>query len=125
MSANVPAPATKVIEPSARGQPLDADADVALERERRVLEPALEHALVAGADELGVAAVGDEREPGAAEREVALMRLHGGDDHALGQLEEPLVELAVEHVRPLDQVHDLLEHAAGSLHPPIASRPSR
>ena len=74
------------------GEPLDADRDVALEREARVLEPPLEHALVPGSHELGVAAVRDEREAVAAEREVALVRLHRGHDHALGQLEEALVE---------------------------------
>ena len=38
--------------------------------------------------QLGIAAVRDEREAVAAEREVALVALHGGDDHALGQREE-------------------------------------
>ena len=39
------------------------------------------------------------------------MALHGGDDHALGQTEEALVELGAEDERPLDHVDDLLELA--------------
>ncbi len=48
LSANVPAPATNVIDAELPGQRLDAHRDVALERERRVLEPPVEHALVPG-----------------------------------------------------------------------------
>ena len=59
-----------------------------------------EHELVAGAHDIGVAAVGDEREAVAAEREVALVRLHRRDDHALGQLQEALVERALRARRP-------------------------
>ena len=92
-------------------------AMVALERERRVGEPALEHAHVPAADDLRVARVRDDRDPAPAEREVALVRLHRGDDHALGQLEELLVERGVQDVRPLDQVDDLVELAARVLPP--------
>ena len=70
-----------------------------------------EHALVSARDQLGLAAVRDEREPVAAEREVALVRLHRGRDDALGELQEPLVEAALEHGRPFVQVDDLAEHA--------------
>ena len=99
-------------------------AMVALERERRVGEPALEHAHVPAADDLRVARVRDDRDPPPAEREVALVRLHRGDDHALGQLEELLVERGVEDVRPLDQVDDLVE-LAGRGPPTRRSRRAR
>ena len=48
------------------------------------------------------------------------MALHGGDDHALGQAQEPLVELRLEDDRPLDHVHDLLELPERVL--PVAER---
>ena len=61
------------------------------------------------ADGVGIAAVRDEREPVAAEREIALVRLHRGHDHALGQREEALVERPRLHARALDQMDDLPE----------------
>ena len=48
------------------------------------------------------------------------MRLHRGDHDPLRQLEVARVEPALEHDRPLDQVDDLLELAAG-----ILPRPGR
>ena len=66
LSANVPAPSKNVIEPSALGEPLDPDGHVALERERRVLEPAPRaRCSLPAPHELRVAAVRDERERGA------------------------------------------------------------
>ena len=102
---------------------LDADRHVAIERERRVLEPRVEHPRVAGASDLHVAAGRHDRETIPAEREVALVALHGGDDHALGQAQEPLVELRPEDDRPLDHVHDLLELPERVL--PVAERVER
>ncbi len=99
---------------------LDADRHVAIEGERRVLEPRVEHPRVAGASDLHVAAGRHYRETIPAEREVALVALHGGDDHALGQAQEPLVELRLEDDRPLDHVHDLLELPERVL--PVAER---
>ena len=102
---------------------VDADGDVAVEREGRVLEPRVEHPRVAGADDVHVSAGRHDREAVLAEREVPLVALHGGDDHALGQAEEALVELRSEDERPLDHVHDLLELAERVL--PVAERVER
>ena len=102
---------------------VDTDRHVAVERERRVLEPRVEHPRVAGASDLHVSAGRDDCEAILPEREVALVTLHGGDDHALGQAEEPLVELRLEDERPLDHVHDLLELAERVL--PLAERVER
>ena len=85
------------------------DGEVALEREGRVVEPALEHALVAADHERRIAAVGDEGEAGAREREVALVGLHRRLDHPRRQREEALVEAALQHDRALDEVDDLVE----------------
>ena len=52
------------------------------------------------------------------QREVPLVALHDRDDHAVGQIEEPLGERAAQHARPLREVHDLAHDA-----PP--DRPSR
>ena len=88
-------------------------------RERGVVEPADQHLLVPGPDDVGVAAVCDEQEPrlergaGPAHGEVALVRLHRGDHDPVGQLQIARVEAALEHDRPLDQVDDLLELAPG------------
>jgi len=57
----------------ALGERVDPDPHVALEREARVVQPALEHVLVAGPHDLGIAAVRDEGEPVTAQREVALV----------------------------------------------------
>ena len=95
------------------GQRLDPLVDVALEREVRVLEPSFEYALVAGDDHIGLAAVGDEGEAGALEREVPLVRLHGRLDDAPRKLQEPLVEAALEHGRALDKEDDLFDDAGG------------
>ena len=88
---------------------VDPDGDVAVERERRVVEAALEHADVARHDQLRLAASRDEREAVAAEREIALVRLHRRVDHATRKPEERLVERRFEHDRPLGHVHDLVE----------------
>src|SRR2546430_152473 len=64
-------------------------------------------------DDLRLTAVRDDRETRPLDREVALVRLHGGHDYPLGQLKEALVEAAFEHDRLLDQVDDLVELAAG------------
>ena len=62
------------------GKLVDPAADVPLEREARVVEPALEHVLVPGEHELRIAAVGHEGKAAPAEREVALVRLHRRHD---------------------------------------------
>ena len=95
------------VEPG--GELLDPDGEIALEGESGVVEPALEHTLVASDHELRVAPVRDEREPRAGEREVALVGLHRGLDHAGRQREEALVEPAFEDGDALDEVDDLLE----------------
>ena len=41
------------------------------------------------------------------------MRLHRRHDHAFGQLEEALVERALEDDRALDEMHDLVQDAGG------------
>ena len=86
---------------------------VALEREARVLEAALEHVLVPSADDVRLAAVRDDGEAVAPEREVALVSLHRRLDHALRQREVALVEAALEHERPLDEVDHLTENPGG------------
>ena len=58
---------------------------VALEGEARVLEPALEHVLVARADDLRLAPVRDDGEPVPPQREVPLILLHRRLDHPLRQ----------------------------------------
>ena len=83
--------------------------DVALEGEARVVEAILQHPLVAGADEVGVARVRDEAEARAGEREVALVRLHRRRTHPLGQREVALVVVPFEDGRVLDEVDDLLQ----------------
>ena len=88
---------------------IDADRDVAVEGEGRVLEPRVEHLRVARADDIHVPAGCHDCETVLAEREVPLVALHGGDDHALGQAKEALVELGSEDERPFDHVDDLLE----------------
>src|SRR5207244_1608355 len=105
-----------VVEP--RRELVDPDLDVALEREARVVEPTLEHTLVTGPYDLGIAALRDERKPVPAEREVALVRLHRGLHDAHGQLQEPLVEGPFEHDRPLDEMDDLLEYV-GRVRPAV------
>ena len=83
--------------------------------EGRVVEPPDEHLLVARPHHVGVAAVGHEQEArlerasAGPDREVALVRLHGGDHDPVGQIEVAAVETALEHDRPLNQVDDLLE----------------
>ena len=109
------------VEPAC--QLVDTDCDVAVERERRVLEPRLEHTRVAGPDDVHVSPGRDDGEAVLAEREVALVALHGRDDHALGQAEEALVELRSEDERPLDHVHDLVELPERVL--PVAERVER
>ena len=69
-----------------------------------------EHALVVPAHDLGVAAVRDEGEPVAAERERALVVLHRRRDDALGKAQEALVEGTCLHPHALDEIDDLLEH---------------
>ena len=97
--------------PELRRERVDPLRDVAVEREAGVVEAVLEHRDVAGEDGRRVAAVGDDGEAVAAEREVALVRLHRRFDHAPRQPQEALVEGRVEHERALDQVHDLVELA--------------
>src|SRR5205085_1980892 len=93
------------------GERVDPPPHVALKGEARVLEPALEHVLVPGADDLRVAAVRDDREPVPPEREVPLVCLHRRLDHALGEREIALVEAPLEHERPLDEVDHLAQDA--------------
>ena len=104
-------------------QLVDTDCDVAVERERRVLEPRLEHTRVAGTDDVDISPGRDDGEAVLAEREVALVALHGSDDHALRQAEEALVELRCEDERPFDHVHDLVELPERVL--PVAERVER
>ncbi|MFN8186781.1 MAG: hypothetical protein U0R69_06865 [Gaiellales bacterium] len=93
-----------------RGELVDAAAHVPLEGERRVLEPPLEHALVARAHELRVTPVGNEREASRAEREVALMGLHRGRHDPLRKGQVALVVGPDEDERALDEEDDLLDH---------------
>ena len=80
-----------VAEPVGHG--LEALGDVAVVGELGVVEPAFEHALVAARDEvgrrgIGVAHVEERRQQAAvavAHREVALVALHGRDEHGRGQ----------------------------------------
>src|SRR5204863_9344363 len=88
----------------ASGESVDPCRNISLEGEGRVLEPRLEHLRVAGRDDVGLAAVRDQREAVALDREVALVRLHRRHDHALRKLKEALVEAAVKHNRLLDEV---------------------
>ena len=98
-----------------RAEPLregvDPDLDVALERERGVLEPSSDDVLDSGANGVRVAAVRDEREPVASEREGANVVLDRRLDDAARELEIALVEAAVEDDRRLDEVHDLGQDA--------------
>src|SRR6185312_12184271 len=80
-----------------------------VEREAGIVEPVLENRAVSGEDRVGLTSVRDDGKPRAAEREVALMRLHGGLDHAARKPEEPLVEPAFEDEGRFDEVHDLVE----------------
>ena len=98
----------------------DPDLDVPLVGEPRIVQASLQHALVPGPDDTGVAAVRDEGEAGAAEREVALMGLHRGHDHAFRQVEEALVEAPLENERRLDEIHHLLQDPGRV--PPLAGR---
>ena len=68
---------------------------------------------MAGRDHVGFPAVRDERKPVPLNRKVALVGLHRRHDHPLRELQEPLVEAALEHDRLLDEVDDLGELAAG------------
>ena len=96
-------------------EPLEPDLEVLRERERRVVETAADDALVARDHRLGRVGprVGDEAEVrprtplGREQREVPLVALHDRDDHAVGEIEEPLRERAAQHGRPLREVHDL------------------
>ena len=64
---------------------VDAYSDIAVERERRVLEPRFEHPRVAGPRDVDVSSRRHDGKAVGAEREVPLVALHRGDDHALGQ----------------------------------------
>jgi hypothetical protein len=74
-------------------------------------EPAHEAVLVTGDHGLGVAAVRHEGEAVPAQREVALMGFHGGDDHAFWQLQKSFVEDPREDHRTLDEIDDLRQDA--------------
>ncbi len=106
--------------PQALGEPVDPDGEVPPVRELGVLESSAEHELVSRTNDLRVAAVGDECEAVAAQREVPLMRLHRRRHDALRQLEEPHVERALLHARLFDEVHDLVQLAGW-----VAPRPER
>ena len=98
---------------------LQPDLEVLRERERRVVETAADDPLVARDHRLRRVGprVGDEAEvrPGTPfrgeQREVPLVALHDRDDHAVGEIEEPLRERAAQHARPLREVHDLAHDA--------------
>src|SRR4029453_1207185 len=92
---------------------VDADRDVALEGEARVLEAALEDFLVPGSHDVGIAGVRNEGEAVGAKREVTLMRLHCCRHHTLWKPEEPLAEASLLHPRRLGEVHDLVDDVAG------------
>src|SRR5205814_7132281 len=77
------------------------------------LEARLEHLRVPPRDDVWVSAVRHDGEPVGLDREIALVRLHGRDDHALGELKEPLVETTLENMRLLDELDHLGELAAG------------
>jgi hypothetical protein len=90
---------------------LDPELDVSLPREPGVVQARLEHPLVPGPHDVRLAAVRHEGEPRSAKREVALVCLHRRLDHALGELEELLVEPTVEDEGALDEVDDLVQDA--------------
>ena len=86
------------------------------EEEPRVGQPRREHALVAGAHDVGVLGdrAGDGRElrrqrAALLHREVALVVAHGGDQRLLRHLEEPGIEPAGDADRVLDQAGDLVD----------------
>ena len=101
-------------------QRVDSDLHVALERERGVLEPAFDDVLDPRAHGVGIASVGDEREPVRAEREGADVVLDRGLDDTARELEVALVEGRVDDRRLLDQVDDLGQH--GIRVAPLAER---
>ena len=114
---------------------LEPDLEVLRERERRVVETAADDPLVARDHRLRRVGprVGDEAEvrPGTPlrreQREVPLVALHDRDDHAVGEIEEPLRERAAQHGRPLREVHDLAHDPrrigpAGMLGEPVLDR---
>ena len=77
-------------------QSVDSDLHVALERERGVLEPAFDDVLDPCPHGVGIASVGDEREPVRAEREGADVVLDRRLDDAARELEVALVEGRVD-----------------------------
>src|SRR6266540_4121420 len=92
-------------------QALDSSREVPLEGEGRILEPALEHVLVTGDHGLGVTAVRHEGEAVPAQREVALVGFHRGDDHPFWQLQKSFVEIPREDHRALDEIDHLRQDA--------------
>jgi hypothetical protein len=94
-------------------QPVDPERHITLEREARIVEAPFQHRLVPGTHHVPLAAVRDERETIAPQREVPLVRLHRRHDDPLRQLEEALVERALDHLDALDQVDHFLQHAPG------------
>ncbi len=101
------------------GHGLQAFVEVAVEGELGVVEPALQDTLVAVGDELGGSRVGvgdvqkrrQQLTGSVFDRPVALVRLHGGDQHLAGQAQVAFVETARVHTGPLGKVDVLLEHA--------------
>ena len=93
------------------GQVVDPDLDVALERERRVLEAALDDVLDPGSHGVRVAAVRDEGEAVLAERKRADVVLDRRLDDPARQLQVALVEPAFDHDRLLDEEDDLAQDA--------------
>ena len=100
------------------GERAEAALAVLLDGEDGVVEPADEHPLVPGPDDVVAVGIGVDHRQEAGEapaarcqRQVALVRLHRGHEHAVGQLQVPLVEAPGDHVHALDQVLHLVEHA--------------
>ena len=127
LSASVPPPSKNEMPARRVARPSIPIRDVALEAEGGVVESVLQHLRVAGTNHVGIAAVRHEREAVSFEREVPLMRLHGGDDDVARQVEEALVEGAFQHRRPLRQVHHLVEDSRGVAPPlrqPLEDQPA-
>ncbi len=105
----------------ATGHVVQALGHVAVVGELGVVKAAAQHALVAVRDELrgrrvGVVDVEERRQQLAvavAHRQVALVALHGRDEHGVGQAQVTFVDAPALHTRPLDQEEVLGEHVAG------------
>ena len=100
------------------GHGVEALGEVAVVGELRIVEPAVQHALVAARDQRGrgairVAHVQERRQQASvavAQREVALVTLHGGDQHLVGKPQVSLGERAAGHAGPFRQVDGLREY---------------